>query len=244
MNAVSRASTIVLALVTAMFGLHAWLVVSQSSFVDVDTQVANYFLSVREPFLDKVMTAITLTGDTKFLILAFSISGLLFWRSGRGREAVIFVSTGILLAILVFSLKDVFGIARPDVVLHPPESGSFPSGHSAGAVTYLGLMAMWVLPRASRVVHLSIITIAFVLSCLVCLSRMYLGVHWLSDVIGGVILGIWLISSAQLCKSIWLPKDSRVLPDTIMFVRPFVVIWLIYAIFVFRESVMRYGLAG
>ncbi|HET6408913.1 MAG TPA: phosphatase PAP2 family protein [Chthoniobacteraceae bacterium] len=96
-------------------------------------------------------------------------------------------------------LKDLFGRTRPSVVPHLVEvnSASFPSGHSMlAAVTYLTIGAM--LARAADGTHqkVYIITLAILVTLIIGLTRIYLGVHYPSDVLGGWCAGI---SWALLC---------------------------------------------
>jgi undecaprenyl-diphosphatase len=110
-----------------------------------------------------------------------------------------------------------FSRPRPDLVPHGVEvaTTSFPSGHSMmAAVTYLTLAVM--LARSER--HLSIrafyISVAAILAMLVGVSRVYLGVHWPSDVLAGWTLGaawalgVWLLAR-QMGRKGQIEPDRR-----------------------------------
>jgi undecaprenyl-diphosphatase len=95
--------------------------------------------------------------------------------------------------LLSFTLKFFFGRERPDVTLHlvTVHSASFPSGHAMlSAVVYLTLGALLaqVVPR--RADKMYFIIVAFVLTLLVGLSRVYLGVHYPTDVLAGWSVGL------------------------------------------------------
>ena len=111
-------------------------------------------------------------------------------------SALYFVLASIVSAGLVQLLKSLFGRARPEEILVHADFGSFPSGHVANAATIavtlaLILQRLWVwIAGAAWVV-------------LMLLSRTYLGAHWLSDTIGGLLLGV------AVAVILWAPFASK-----------------------------------
>lgn len=115
----------------------------------------------------------------------------------RGRWAAgYFAVAASLSGILVQLVKNLVGRARPMDILVSVDFGSFPSGHSANAATLAVVLAVlfpfWWLRVAGAVY-----TIAMML------SRTYLGAHWLSDTVGGVMLG------AGVALMVWAPFAAR-----------------------------------
>jgi undecaprenyl-diphosphatase len=133
-------------------------------------------------------------------LVVLAIAGFLLLQS-RYRMALVvaFTSFGGMLATAV--LKEVFARPRPTVVPHLREvsSSSFPSGHAMqSAIVYLTLGAMLMRIVEGRLTKMYVLAIAVFLTLLVGCSRVYLGVHYPTDVIGGWIIGfVW----ALLC---WL----------------------------------------
>jgi membrane-associated phospholipid phosphatase len=128
-------------------------------------------------------------------LLALILAGLLLrWHRPWSVLALALCVPGGLL--LNATIKQIFQRARPhfeDSVL-TLTSFSFPSGHAAGATVFYGFLAVLLLEHERRKgARAAIVAAAAGMVALVGLSRIYLGVHYLSDVLGGVVEGvIWL----------------------------------------------------
>jgi len=113
------------------------------------------------------------------------------------------VGTGALLGTV---LKAIYERARPDVVEHlaGTHSASFPSGHAMNsAVVYLTLAVLIARSAQSRSVRRYLISVAIALTLAVGFSRVYLGVHWPTDVVAGWgVGGIWAICCSLVAKSL------------------------------------------
>ena len=111
------------------------------------------------------------------------------------------VGGGMLLSSL---LKLGFERPRPDLVPHGMRvyTASFPSGHAMlSAVTYLTLGALLARVEKSRPIKAFLLGLAIFLTILIGLSRVYLGVHWPSDVVFGYLLGAaWLASTLAITR--------------------------------------------
>jgi undecaprenyl-diphosphatase len=127
--------------------------------------------------------------------------------------AVASVTSGMFVAEL---LKDIFQRPRPEIVPHMAyaSNSSFPSGHSMmSAVTYLTLAALLARSQERKRLKAYLLLVAVFLSVIVGASRVYLGVHWPTDVLAGWMAGsIW----AALCWLIarWLQNRRALEPET------------------------------
>lgn len=169
----------------------------------VDIRFTEGFQERRNPALDSFMKFISWFGYyPQNLIIVFG-TALIFWLRRRRREAKFLVAT-LLALIPVFLLKLAFGRTRPRVELWEDfESGtpyqSFPSGHVALYVVFFGFLA-FVLYRLRSLPDVPRRLIAaFCLFLILCVpaSRVYLGAHYFTDVMGGFAIGV--LSLIGLC---------------------------------------------
>jgi undecaprenyl-diphosphatase len=110
----------------------------------------------------------------------------ILWR--RPWLFVLVLASDVIANLLSYGLRDAIGRRRPPLVypepkalVHVPHSGSFPSGHATVAFACATVLA-WCVPRLAFP--------AFVLAGAIAWSRVYVGVHWPLDVLGGAIIGL------------------------------------------------------
>ena len=149
------------------------------------------------PWIEEICRDITALGGVAVLTLAcFAIAGLL-WLDGKRLWSGLVVAAmggGVLMGVV---LKSVFDRPRPDLVPHGSQvaTNSFPSGHSMmAAVAYLTAAALLCRLYDRKRLKAYLIAWALLLTLAVGFSRVYLGVHWPTDVLGGWTLGaVWAL---------------------------------------------------
>lgn len=171
-------------------------VVSGDPLTLVDTQLAAWFHTHSTPLMTQVMLIIgNLQGTLEMSICALLFWIFLMWKKQRYwlLALILTVPGGMLLNLL---MKQIFQRARPSFTdpIITLTTYSFPSGHAAGATLFYGVLAAFLVARILkwrwRVV---VVLVAILLVALVGFSRIYLGVHYLSDVLAGVAEGVaWL----------------------------------------------------
>lgn len=154
-------------------------------------------------WMEEMARDITSLGSMAVLtMVSLVVIGYLALHGRRGAGLLILVSVGGGMA-LSSGLKVLFGRSRPDLVPHGMEvyTASFPSGHAMlSAVTYLTLGALLARVQPSRRAKIYPLVVAVILALLVGSSRVYLGVHWPTDVLAGWCVGAawallcWLVA--------------------------------------------------
>lgn len=164
------------------------------------------------PAMRTTMLDITALGGTAVLTLVtVAVTGFLIVVRKAATAGFVAASvTGG--ALLSFALKLVFSRPRPDLVEHLVyvDTSSFPSGHAANsAVVYLTLGMLLASTQERHAPRIYLISVAILLTLAIGVSRVYLGVHWPSDVIAGWCAGAaW----AGLCgiAGQWLQRRHRI----------------------------------
>lgn len=163
----------------------------------VDTQLPQTIFNLRTPLLTNIMFLISLFGaDFTLLLGAFAI--LLFQRIHRYQESIIFAGTLVFGFLLNTFLKFAFHRMRPEVFpLISMDSFSYPSGHAMNAFIFYGLLAYYLIVFTKReLLEITIAVSAISMIALIGISRVYLGVHYPTDVVAGYVAGLWVVMAA------------------------------------------------
>lgn len=178
-------------------------------FKPLDATLSNHLFALRQSALDPLFVALSLLGDTRGLLVFGSV--VIAWLALR-REwntVVLAVLVAALCLGLPALLKVLFSISRPMLVMSPPDSGSFPSGHAFSAVLVWGFVLI-LLERYGRAGIMGMVRpFVFTLMLFTVASRPYLGVHWLSDVLAGGLLGLACLAGLRW---LWYRRAAPRLP--------------------------------
>ena len=149
----------------------------------------------RSPAATTFFTVVTTLGDLWAVALAAAVVSPLLHRRTHGWEAVWLLWASLLGALaLTGAIKVVVGRARPLDALVAAGSGAFPSGHASRAAAVLGLVAIAVAVLARHgAIRATTVGLCATGIGLMAFSRVYLGVHWPTDVVYGLVVGFaWL----------------------------------------------------
>lgn len=165
------------------------------AFDRLDVWLFSLVSALRNEALDTLLVAITLMGDQLLLTLLFLICVVLLSYQKQRQLALTLALAGISASISTHLLKYGLNLPRPDLVIGKLGTASFPSGHTSGFSIFAGTLLGLVLQTRDKV-HFAIRSIIIAAIFIVASSRVLLGVHWLSDVLAGLLLGSAIVSVA------------------------------------------------
>ncbi len=182
----------------ALFGLLCYLAY-QFLYFSGDITISLWLQGINFPFLDPIMQAASYISSTipAIVTVALVVGGLL--ALGRKLEPIFIASLTISAALLSRLLKLLISRPRPVSelvqVLEENNGLSFPSGHVAYAVVFYGFL-FYLAPRLIKqpAVTRAVQSLLILLILLTIASRVYLGAHWPSDVLGSLLLGGLLLA--------------------------------------------------
>lgn len=206
-------AAIVAALTAAAVGVYD-AVTDEDGVAGIDRPLLDAILTIRSPGADAAVTAFTdLAGTVGMPAIAILALLVLSIRRRSWTPVVLIVAAGAGSLLMTVIGKSLIGRDRPpltDAVPPYEVSASFPSGHTLNAVAILGVIAyLLILRRSSARARAAIAVAASVAAALVAASRVYLGHHWLTDVLAGYALGAAWLALVITAHRVYLTVRAR-----------------------------------
>lgn len=186
MKKLNRRKLIVCSILLILFIIVMFIMLFDKKLI-FDTTIYNFIMKIRSDFFDTYFTYITKFGNTLFIVVFVSIFMLLY----RKKEGLLLAVSAFDSAFLTLVLKQIFLRSRPENLRLIEQGGySFPSGHAMISVCVYGYLLYLVLTKIKDKLLRRCLTCLLVLLILsIGISRIYVGVHYPTDVIAGYLLG-------------------------------------------------------
>ncbi|OIQ86234.1 calcium-transporting ATPase 1 [mine drainage metagenome] len=226
----------------------AWLffgvledVLSHDPLVLVDVQVFHLAQALRGPTTDHLMVVITELGDAAVLLPL--IVAALAWFAARRLwlSAAYWVGAVGVAQLLALVIKFALHRPRPMPLYAGAEAFSFPSGHAVMSAVVYGLLAWLLLRRASPYWQRMGGAAAMALVLLIGLSRVYLGAHWLSDVLGGLAFGVAWVALVAMAYTYHCRERLQERWLTMLLLGVFLAAAVAHGLLDHRQDMRRYG---
>ncbi|MCE3554071.1 phosphatase PAP2 family protein [Pseudonocardia sp. RS11V-5] len=213
---VSRATLAGTGVAAVLFALQATVVdavADPDGISAADVPALHWFVEHRSAGATVLALTVSTLGGTASMAVLAAVGTLVLWFRRRRWEAVVVVVASAGAGLLVETLKNVYDRPRPPEAtrLAVETNYSLPSGHALGSTVVLGVLAaVAVVVLRSVAVRVAAVVLAVAAVVVIGLSRLYLGVHWLTDVLDGWLVGAtWL----ALCVTLLLHRRPVPVPD-------------------------------
>ena len=169
--------------------------------VRLDQIISSFMPSMQNYFLTNLSIAVSFIFDIKSVIVISLILSAYLWIRLSKKDSMLFISAIILNGGILYVLKELIQRARPLNSLVAESRFAFPSAHASTAIDFFGLLIYLASKKSKlRRLRLNALWISIFMILLICFARLYLNVHWLSDVLGGIAIGIFILSGCILIR--------------------------------------------
>lgn len=210
-------------------------VITHGFLSHLNLPIYNFLESVRIQRVDNIMIAITMLGDKHVLLIFAGL--ILLWLLGHKQwwSALHWVAITLISEIAIEALKHFVYSPRPSFAAANDQSFSFLSGHTLLSFTLFTTLALIITNHLAAKRRSEAYLGVFCVVLLIGFSRLYLGAHWLTDVLGSIFLGITFVLALTLSYRRHTIKPLPVFTSTVYAILVLTVIWLGYSYFHFNH---------
>jgi membrane-associated phospholipid phosphatase len=180
-----------------------------ADLLPLNTAIESAMVAVRTPFLTTFMVFITdIANPALFAFAALCLSAWLIMKRDI-YDAILFLSAFSVTGVALTVLKNVLQISRPVSSIYNTDGWSFPSGHTTMATAFFFLLSFTFFTRLKKTRDkIFLIVGSFLGVFLAAFSRLYLGAHWMLDVLGGIALGLLSVSFTVLLFNLFFGEKK------------------------------------
>ena len=165
-------------------------VLARDQLVQANQAVYHFFQSLRTPWGDRIFVVIMELGDGLLNSFITGVVFIILLLKRCYRTAVYWLATLIVGVCLVQFVKWIFHLPSPVALYHGTSVFGFPSGHAAMSIVLYGFLTLVIAKGIRNGLRWGVFAPVVLLSFIIGFSRLYLGVDWLSDVLGGFLLAL------------------------------------------------------
>ena len=180
--------------------------------LDIDYFVANLFYTLRTYSMVKFFSWVTLLGGLRIILPLIIVASFGFWIWGKRIFILPFIASFFGGYLASYAFKEIWVRSRPSglIPVYLYDSWSFPSGHAMSSVVFFGFLIYFFWKNFKNWKYkISIVFAGFLFIIMIGFSRIYLGAHYLSDVLAGYMVGLMAL---MVCIG-WLEWKLKKIPD-------------------------------
>ena len=181
-----------------LFSFILWQVMTGGFLVAWDKPIYYLVTSLRTPVLDHIFVMLTMLGEIKILAAALGVIFVWFLWQRYFYIASHWFAVVVSSSVAIYLLKHFTSHPRPGMIAYEITSSSFPSGHTVMSLVIFGFLAV-IIARAAKKPDKSIpYIVSGIIIASIALSRLYLGAHWFTDILGSFFLGLAILLLATM----------------------------------------------
>lgn len=183
-------------LISLLLFLLLTILISVPTFMTkLDLSISKSIPLIYNPILTNFMQFITSFGNTLILVSLTILLSLFLLYKKQYKNLLILISSVLIGFILEIIIKSTLHKTRPIDAIIDFTRFSFPSGHALMSLIFYSIFILYIKDYIkNKILKISFIILNIILIILIGLSRIYLNFHWFSDVIGGYMIGIYILS--------------------------------------------------
>ncbi|WP_439882106.1 phosphatase PAP2 family protein [Pontibacter sp. MBLB2868] len=188
-------------------------IVNSTSLKSLDSTVSLFLFDMRTDMVSNAIYYFTQLGSEMGVAAMFLCALFFLFLKKKWHYSVALIVSVLGTGISTYFTKEHFHRERPlDIGYYKLSTFSFPSGHAAGSVALVGMFCVLVYMSRENIKYVSLwITLGLLYIVLIGFSRIYLGVHFVTDVAGGYLLGIlWVIVAISVLEYLMLRKKAAI----------------------------------
>lgn len=209
-------------------------------FIPLNETVFHVLQSVRTLKLDQFMLTITFIGEIRVLSVLLGVVTLWLVLQRNTREACYWLLNGVLGMVLATIVRIWVKSPRPLGLTVVSDTFSYPSGHATLSTVILGFLAVLIAKQCHRDTPKSIVFAPFtIMIILIAFSRIFLGAHWLTDVVGGLLLGLSCVMFSTIALQRQIKKPINLLSFCMVSFVTLIITWGYYLSNHFETEMMN-----
>ncbi|MBC7417415.1 MAG: phosphatase PAP2 family protein [Pedobacter sp.] len=172
--------------------------IAHHPIVQSDIAISNYLQQYHATWLDNAMVAVSFFGELPYSLIVVILAAIIFYVTGFKREGY-YTASILISGLVILVIKNLVDRPRPTAfyvrLVGINRFQSFPSGHVLSYTLFFGflLILMFTLKGVQPTLKKVLVAISIFYIASIPFSRIYLGAHWFTDVLGGFILGLTLL---------------------------------------------------